>query len=262
MPLTRAARALQHRRRHPAGAGAGRDTRRRLERHARRAGRSAQPELRAGRAGLSLRHRGRRNGRRFFDEGGGLVHETWECSRATAFRHCPVAAPMRSSTARLLDVPDWQRAIRSEVPPHRADTLDALARGSASMPAISPRPSRPTTRPAPAIRKPSTPRVATGSRRARALAAAEVELGARDRRAAVSRLADDRCHRLHVRRARHQRAGGGAAGRRAIPGLYAAGEITGHFHVTAPNAVSVLRAFVFGRIAGQQAVAYLGAAAR
>ena len=31
-----------------------------------------------------------------------------------------------------------------------------------------------------------------------------------------------------------------------IPGLYAAGEITGHFYGTAPNAVSVLRAFVFG----------------
>ena len=42
-----------------------------------------------------------------------------------------------------------------------------------------------------------------------------------------------------------------------IPGLYAAGEITGHFHVTAPNAVSVLRAFVFGRIAGREAVAFV-----
>jgi tricarballylate dehydrogenase len=39
-----------------------------------------------------------------------------------------------------------------------------------------------------------------------------------------------------------------------IPGLYAAGEITGHFYGTAPNAVSVLRAFVFGRIAGREAV--------
>jgi len=30
-----------------------------------------------------------------------------------------------------------------------------------------------------------------------------------------------------------------------ISGLYAAGEITGHFYGTAPNAVSVLRALVF-----------------
>ena len=42
-----------------------------------------------------------------------------------------------------------------------------------------------------------------------------------------------------------------------IPGLYAAGEITGHFYATAPNAVSVLRAFVFGRIAGLEAVSFI-----
>ncbi|KAJ5973157.1 hypothetical protein N7481_010367 [Penicillium waksmanii] len=40
----------------------------------------------------------------------------------------------------------------------------------------------------------------------------------------------------------------------AIPNLYAAGEITGHFHDTAPNAVAVLRALVFGRIAGLNAM--------
>jgi tricarballylate dehydrogenase len=39
----------------------------------------------------------------------------------------------------------------------------------------------------------------------------------------------------------------------AIPGLYAAGEITGHFYATAPNSVAVLRALVFGRIAGRRA---------
>ena len=44
-----------------------------------------------------------------------------------------------------------------------------------------------------------------------------------------------------------------------IPGLYAAGEITGHFYATAPNAVSVLRAFVFGRVAGAEAAANLAA---
>ena len=42
-----------------------------------------------------------------------------------------------------------------------------------------------------------------------------------------------------------------------IPGLYAAGEITGHFYATAPNAVSVLRAFVFGRRAGLEVVDWL-----
>ncbi len=37
-------------------------------------------------------------------------------------------------------------------------------------------------------------------------------------------------------------------------GLFAAGEITGHFYGLAPNAVAMIRALVFGRIAGQQAV--------
>src|SRR4029079_14981703 len=41
-----------------------------------------------------------------------------------------------------------------------------------------------------------------------------------------------------------------------IPGLFAAGGMTGHFHGTAPNAVSMLRALVFGRIAGTGAVAF------
>jgi tricarballylate dehydrogenase len=43
-----------------------------------------------------------------------------------------------------------------------------------------------------------------------------------------------------------------------LPGLYAAGEITGHFWGTAPNAVSILRALVFGRIAGREAISFFG----
>ena len=42
-----------------------------------------------------------------------------------------------------------------------------------------------------------------------------------------------------------------------LGGLYAAGEISGHFFGTAPNAVSVLRALVFGRIAGREAISFL-----
>jgi succinate dehydrogenase/fumarate reductase flavoprotein subunit len=42
-----------------------------------------------------------------------------------------------------------------------------------------------------------------------------------------------------------------------MPGLFAAGETTGHFYGTAPNAVAVLRALVFGKIAGREAVGFL-----
>jgi tricarballylate dehydrogenase len=44
-----------------------------------------------------------------------------------------------------------------------------------------------------------------------------------------------------------------------IGGLYAAGEITGHFHGTAPNSVAMLRALVYGRIAGRNAIQSVGA---
>jgi tricarballylate dehydrogenase len=44
-----------------------------------------------------------------------------------------------------------------------------------------------------------------------------------------------------------------------MPGLYAAGETTGHFYGTAPNSVAALRALVFGRIAGREAVEFLRA---
>jgi tricarballylate dehydrogenase len=45
-----------------------------------------------------------------------------------------------------------------------------------------------------------------------------------------------------------------------MPGLYAAGETTGHFYGTAPNAVAVLRALVFGKIAGREAVDFVARA--
>ncbi|HXF34451.1 MAG TPA: FAD-binding protein [Candidatus Acidoferrales bacterium] len=44
-----------------------------------------------------------------------------------------------------------------------------------------------------------------------------------------------------------------------LPGLYAAGEINGLFFKRAPGGTSVLRGLVFGRIAGRNAVDYLSA---
>jgi tricarballylate dehydrogenase len=68
-----------------------------------------------------------KTGRRFFDEGGGLVHETWEgFSRSLHFER-----PGREAYAildqSLYDIPDWQRAVRSDVPPIEAATLAELA---------------------------------------------------------------------------------------------------------------------------------------
>jgi predicted oxidoreductase len=83
-----------------------------------------------------------------------------------------------------------------------------------------------------------------------------IQLGVRDLRAAISRLSAGRRCGLYVGGLADDRACVLRAGR-PIPGLYAAGEITGPFYATAPNAVAILRAFVFGRIAGREAVGHL-----
>jgi len=196
-----------------------------------------------------------RNGRRFFDEGAGLVHETWEWLS----RHIHFSVEGREAYAvldsRLFAIAEWQRATRSEVPPFQSDTLDGLARligvdaagltttvaaynaactgdverfdatrcdGLASDIRLAP----PKSNWARAINEP--PFLAWPL-----IGAVAYTFGglATDARARVLRAC------------------------KPIPGLYAAGEITGHFYATAPNAVSVLRAFVFGRIAGREAVA-------
>ena len=200
-----------------------------------------------------------RTGRRFFDEGGGLMHETWEWLAREIHFNAPGSIAYAILDRRLFDIPDYRRAIRSEVPPLEADTLGDLATqagidaeqlaatvanynaacsgdpqrfdatrldGLAAAPTLAP----PKSNWARAISPP--PYLAFPL-----VGAVAYTFGglATDERAQVLR--------------------GGAP----IPGLYAAGETTGHFHATAPNAVAVLRALVFGRIAGREAAAWLGA---
>lgn len=199
-----------------------------------------------------------RTGRRFFDEGGGLMHETWEWLAREIHFNAPGSIAYAILDKRLFDIADYQRAIRSEVPPIKADTLAELARqagidadtlsatvaaynaacigdprcfdaslldGLAAAPTLTP----PKSNWARAIGVP--PFLAYPL-----VGAVAYTFGG---------LATDE----------HARVLGGGA---PIPGLYAAGEITGHFYATAPNSVAVLRALVFGRIAGREAASQLG----
>jgi tricarballylate dehydrogenase len=198
-----------------------------------------------------------KNGRRFFDEGGGLVHETWEWFARDMHFKTPDRIAFAILDRRLLDISGYERAIRSEVPPARANTLVELAKsigvnadnlavtvadynaactgdpekfdatrcdGLRASAALAP----PKSNWARAIQEP--PFLAYPL-----VGAVAYTFGG---------LATDASARVLREGA-------------PIPGLYAAGEITGHFYATAPNAVSVLRAFVFGRIAGEEAVSFL-----
>jgi tricarballylate dehydrogenase len=196
-----------------------------------------------------------RDGRRFFDEGAGLVHETWEwLARHIHFavEGCEAYAILDS---RVLAIADWQRATRSEVPPFQSDSLAGLARRigvnvdnlastvAGYNAACTGDPARfdaticDELSAAGALDPPK-------SNWARAIS--EPPFLAWPLIGAIAYtfggLATDDCARV-------------LRGGVPIPGLYAAGEITGHFYATTPNAVSVLRAFVFGRIAGREAVA-------
>jgi tricarballylate dehydrogenase len=193
-------------------------------------------------------------GRRFFDEGAGLMHETWEGLAREIHFSLPGGIAYAILDAALLDIPEYGRAIRSEVPPVQAGSIPDLAvqlgipaadlaetvgsynaactgdasrfdetlrDGLASAPGLSPPKSnwaRPLKR-APYLAWPLVGAIA-------------YTFGGIATDAEARVLGDDG----------------------PIGGLYAAGEITGHFHRTAPNAVAMLRALVYGRIAGRNAL--------
>ena len=196
-----------------------------------------------------------RDGRRFFDEGAGLVHETWEAFSRDIHFNRPGREVYAILDARLFAIADYQRAIRSEVAPVQAATLaelaDALGIDAANL-----------------------ERTIADYNAAATGDPARFDATRCDGLAAVSNLVPPKSNWTRALTeppfvgypligAIAYTFGGLATdtdGRvlrdgRPIPGLYAAGEITGHFYGTAPNAVSVLRAFVFGRIAGRQAAA-------
>jgi tricarballylate dehydrogenase len=197
------------------------------------------------------------DGRRFFDEGAGLVHETWEAFARDIHFARPNSIAYAILDSRLFDITEFERAIRSDVPPHRAGTIEQLAM---------------------LIGVPARNLKATVDAYN---AAATGDHGTFDATRCDGLAADSA---LQPPKSNWARAiakppylayplvggiaytfGGLATNTRAevlgeqgpMPGLYAAGETTGHFYGTAPNAVAVLRALVFGRIAGEQAIDFL-----
>ena len=198
-----------------------------------------------------------KNGRRFFDEGGGLMHETWEWLARTIHFNTPRSIAYAIFDSKLFDIANYQRAIRSEVPPVQADTLVELARHldvdaenlAATIAAHNaacigdPKIFDPTRCDGLAAASTLQPPKSNWARAIDAppflayplVGAVAYTFGG---------LATDNDGRVLRQNA-------------PIPDLFAAGEITGHFFATAPNAVSVLRALVFGRIAGRQAIADL-----
>jgi tricarballylate dehydrogenase len=197
-----------------------------------------------------------RNGQRFFDEGGGLVHETWEAFARDIHFSRPGSIAYAVLDSRLFDIPGFERAIRSEVPPYQAATLDALA----AMIEMPPDALKKTVE--------TFNEAATGdstrfdASRCDGLATAGL-IPPKSNWARPITKSPFVAYPLVGAIA--YTFGGIATNEKAevlgndsiIAGLYAAGEVTGQFHGTAPNAVAMLRATVFGKIAGEEAVTFL-----
>jgi tricarballylate dehydrogenase len=194
-------------------------------------------------------------GHRFFDEGRGLVHETWEHLARDIHFNRPQRIAYAILDSQLFDIAGYARAIRSEVPPHQAETLEELAAQTGIPPGNL-------------------------TQSIEAFNAAAIGDAARFDATRCDGLATEA---LQPPKSNWARAitkppylayplvgavaytfGGLATNARSqvlgergpMPGLYAAGDATGQFYGSAPNAVAMLRALVFGKIAGREAVDY------
>jgi tricarballylate dehydrogenase len=199
-----------------------------------------------------------RDGRRFFDEGRGLVHETWEWFARDMHFKTPGGTAFAVLDSRLLDIADYQRAIRSDVAPASAASLEELA----AMIGVN---AAGLTRTVAAYNAACTgDAMRFDATRCDGLAAAATLDPPKSNWARALTAPPFLAYPLVGAVA--YTFGGLATDSRGrvlregapIGGLYAAGEMTGHFFATAPNAVSMLRALVFGRIAGTEAAGGAG----
>jgi tricarballylate dehydrogenase len=198
-----------------------------------------------------------RDGRRFFDEGRGLMHETWEAlARDIHFsRSESIAYAILDS--RLFEIKGYERAIRSDVPPYQASSLADLA-SQIGVPA------RNLVQTVDAFNAATTGDPARfDATRCDGLSAADTLTPPKSNWARA--IAKPPYLAFPLVGAIAYTFGGLATNEKAevlcaqgpMPGLYAAGETTGHFYGAAPNAVAILRALVFGKIAGREAVDFL-----
>jgi tricarballylate dehydrogenase len=197
------------------------------------------------------------NGERFCDEGAGLVHETWEGFARDIHASRPNRVAHAILDSRLFDIPGFERAIRSDVPPHQADSIEALA-GLIDVPASH------LKRTVEAFNAAAPGDIAQfDATRCDGLATSG---GLNPPKSNWARpIARPPFLAYPLVGAVAYTFGGVATNDKAevlhetgtIPGLYAAGEMTGQFHGTAPNAVAMLRALVFGGIAGREAADFL-----
>jgi tricarballylate dehydrogenase len=202
-----------------------------------------------------------RAGKRFFDEGAARVDETWETlARTIAFTQDGAIA-YAIFDQRLYGIRNYDRAIKSDVPPVRAGSILELARALGVDPEALAATVDGYNAAAIDDETKFDPTRMDGLR-----ALYELEIPKSNWARPIDRPP---YYAYPLVGAIAYTFGGLEANEEAevlredgtpLPGLYAAGEINGLFFNRAPGGTSVLRGLVFGRIAGRNAIDYAAAA--
>ena len=198
-----------------------------------------------------------RSGRRFVDEGAARVDETWEALARTIAFEQDGAIAYAIFDRRLLDVRNYDRAIKSDVPPYRAGSIAELA----NLLEIDPDALSATVAGYNAAAFGDESKFdATRMDGLQALYELDIP------KSNWARPIDQPPYFAYPLACAIAYTFGGLATNdeaevlrtdgTPLPGLYAAGEINGLFFKRAPGGTSVLRGLVFGRIAGRNAVDY------
>jgi tricarballylate dehydrogenase len=193
-------------------------------------------------------------GLRFFDEGNGRVDETWETLARTIHFHTPGSIAYAVFDTSLYDIPGYERAICTDQEPIRAATIPALATALGIEPAALERTVNAYNAATPANADTFEFARVDGLATKGGFVPPKSNWARRIERAPFLAypLVCAICYTFGgIATDAHARVLGSDG---PIPGLFAAGEITGQFYNKAPGGTSVLRALVFGRIAGERAL--------
>ncbi|MGG2200951.1 MULTISPECIES: FAD-dependent oxidoreductase [Paenibacillus] len=195
-----------------------------------------------------------RNGRRFLDEGISTVDEQYESVARTIFYDLPGRMAYMVSDQKMFAIPNYERALQTEQPPIEADTIEELA-GKIGVPpenlGETVRAFNEAIQPGPFYWDRKDGKHTSGITPPKSNWAIPIDQGPFIAYPVICSnvfsyggLFTDTDGRVLT------------GDNDAIPGLYAAGEITGLYYGKYPGATSVLRGLVFGRRAGAHALAY------
>lgn len=195
-------------------------------------------------------------GTRFTDEGCTTIDEQYEAVARKIFYECTNHVAYMIADQKMYDIPNYEEALQTEQPPITANTIEELAE-KLNMPqetlAKTVKEFNQAVQPGTFLWNQKDGKQAVGISPVKSNWAIPIEQGPFIAYPIIScnvftngGLATDTDGRVI------------SNDNEPIPGLYAAGEMTGLYYGKYPGGTSVLRSLVFGKRAGEHAIQYIG----